>query len=319
MPTPDSVASWLYRLDQNTDDNPLVLSPAHHLTAKGTPYVLGPGFCLAGLTVPVLGAEIPYLRGAGKVEEASRLLEEVRTSSNRDFPDESLPLIELMDYPVDDAAYLIKHAGQSCYASWTRGRTHDRETQKYIANLLEKHHISVLEHVSATFMVWGVSRSLVMEWDRQRHLSWSQLSQRYVDETRLRFVMRPEYQDDLEDRALCESDMDTLWAMYVRWLERGRAKQAALESGGSRKKVNQASRWCLPNSAEVPLYVSGNMSAWRHFLTIRGQVGAEPEIRRLCALLAPALKVLSPAVFQDVVVEDGPDGWPCVALSLGGC
>src|SRR5258705_10534512 len=72
--------------------------------------------------------------------------------------------------------------------------------------LVEVGHASVLEQGVGSFLVPGVSRSFTHELIRHRHFSYSQLSQRYVDESESDFVEPDPIADDPElHAAWCEA------------------------------------------------------------------------------------------------------------------
>ena len=83
------------------------------------------------------------------------------------------------------AEKLAEIAGRVCYMSYGKGRKTNAE---FLAHLVEVGHGSVLEHGVWSFLVTGVSRSFTHELIRHRHFSYSQLSQRYVDESESEFV-----------------------------------------------------------------------------------------------------------------------------------
>ena len=84
------------------------------------------------------------------------------------------------------AEQVVELGGRVCYMSFGKGR---KSNQEYIGNILEAKHGSVIEHAVWTFLIAGVSRSLTHELVRHRAgFSFSQLSQRYVDETTADFV-----------------------------------------------------------------------------------------------------------------------------------
>ena len=89
---------------------------------------------------------------------------------------------------LPSATRLMEMAGKSCYWSFGRGRT----GQEYIDNILEQGHGSVLEHHYYTLGLKGISRSCSHELVRHRHLSYSQLSQRYS--TLVEFVKPPNWE-----------------------------------------------------------------------------------------------------------------------------
>src|SRR5438067_8061942 len=67
-----------------------------------------------------------------------------------------------------------------------------RDTREYLENIKRQGHGSVLEHANYSLLLEGVSRSLTHELIRHRAgFSFSQLSQRFVDESRASFVVPP--------------------------------------------------------------------------------------------------------------------------------
>src|SRR5262249_29853180 len=81
---------------------------------------------------------------------------------------------------------LAEISGRLCYLSYAKPRPGGNKT--YLGHILEVGHGSVLEHAVWNFIFVGVSRSLTHELVRHRHLSYSQLSQRYVDESVAEYV-----------------------------------------------------------------------------------------------------------------------------------
>src|SRR5262249_43654028 len=80
---------------------------------------------------------------------------------------------------------LAESAGRVCYMSYGKGR---KTNQEFLANIIGVGHGSVLEHAVWNFLITGVSRSFTHELIRHRHFSYSQLSQRYVDESESDFI-----------------------------------------------------------------------------------------------------------------------------------
>src|SRR5262245_65475534 len=81
---------------------------------------------------------------------------------------------------------LAEVSGRLCYMSFARPRPGGNKA--YVDHILEVGHGSVIEHAVWNFIFVGVSRSLTHELVRHRHLSYSQLSQRYVDESVAEYV-----------------------------------------------------------------------------------------------------------------------------------
>ena len=76
---------------------------------------------------------------------------------------------------------ITETSGRLCYMSYSRPRPGGNAA--YLHHIKEVGHGSVLEHAVWNFLITGVSRSLTHELVRHRAgMSYSQLSQRFVDE-----------------------------------------------------------------------------------------------------------------------------------------
>lgn len=213
------------------------------------------------------------------------------------------------DYGIDvagvDTDGLAEFAGRLCYQSWSRPNPATATNDGYLAHIIDSQHFSVLEHSSATFYVAGVSRSLSHELVRHRHLSFSQVSQRYVNETMSSFVEPPAISDLISFEAKRYDDetaqeinalTDEIRRVYVDLVARLSAR------GLNRKEARQAARCVLPNATETKLVVTGNMRAWRDVIHKRIQPAADAEIRVLAKALLIQLMDIAPNTFQDMRV-----------------
>lgn len=202
-------------------------------------------------------------------------------------------------YPVD-ADHLSEFAGRACYQSWNRPNPKTASNKSYLSHILEIGHESVLAHASATFYIEGVSRSLTHELVRHRFLAFSQLSQRYVDESNAEGVMPPVVKH-LRDEAMGDETVGDVWQTAFQDAQRAyRFLNAALARlGVPRKQAREAARSVLPNAIETKIVVSGNLRAWRDFLKLRLSSGADAEIRLLAQEILKQLKEIAPNSFQD--------------------
>jgi thymidylate synthase (FAD) len=219
----------------------------------------------------------------------------------------------------NDAQQIAEFAGRLCYLSFGKevrvigghktiqGRT---TNQEYLANLLNVKHGSVLEHIVFTFLFEGISRALTHELVRHRAgFGYSQLSQRYVDESNIGFVLPPEIQEDTPAfdlwKEACENSLDS----YKKLLDQV-AEQVADEPKATlrRKRARQAARAVLPNSAETKIVVTANARAWRHFVELRAAPPADAEIRTLAVAVLRVLQQEAPDIFGDFDIEPMDDG-----------
>lgn len=211
---------------------------------------------------------------------------------------------------------LSEIAGRTCYMSFGKGRKSNKE---YLENILTSKHGSVLEHAVWCLLVTGVSRALTHELVRHRAgFGYSQLSQRYVDESDARYVVPPLFQENPALRAKFEEHIEYLRKAYVELADAAAAnvqqKYPELAPRDRRKWARQAARAILPNACETKIFITGNSRSWRHFLELRGSIHADTEIRLLAVEICKALQRESPNIFQDVELADEPDGMPSVRI-----
>src|SRR5213592_2651673 len=183
--------------------------------------------------------------------------------------------------PGSDGERLAEYAGRLCYMS--QHNPVNRTTAEYLENIKKQGHGSVLEHAVYVLLIEGISRSCSHELVRHRAgFGYSQLSQRYVDESHAAFVMPPAVAGDPALEAEWEREVADAQAAYVRAVEALMQRHAGVEDKVHRRKVaREAARSVLPNATEVKIVVSGNARAWRTMLELRSSEGAELEIRRM--------------------------------------
>jgi thymidylate synthase (FAD) len=204
---------------------------------------------------------------------------------------------------------LAEFSGRACFQAWRKGNPATATNATYLAHILSQGHFSVLEHGSASFYFTGVSRSFTHELIRHRHLSYSQLSQRYVPERNAAMVEPAVIAEDPElhkvfDWAAAHSQL--AYELLVVALERRYADEP--NPTLRRKKARQAARSVLPNATETRIVVTGNYRAWRHFIAMRATEHADVEIRELAVECLRQLQKVAPNVFADFTITTLPDG-----------
>ncbi len=205
------------------------------------------------------------------------------------------------------AEQLCEAAGRLCYMSFGKGR---KSNSEYMANIIESAHGSVLEHAVWNFVIAGVSRSFTHELVRHRAgFGYSQLSQRYVDESAADFVEPGCIADEPALHAIWEESVRRSHEAYCRLVEGLQHKFADEPDATQRRKLaRQAARSVLPNATETRIFVTGNGRAWRHFIEARANEHAEIEIRKVAVGVLRLLQKESPAIFGDYDIVTLPDG-----------
>src|SRR5688572_8786158 len=202
---------------------------------------------------------------------------------------------------------LAEFAGRLCYMSQRNPAR--RSTQDYLENIKRQGHGSVLEHANYSILLEGVSRSLTHELVRHRAgFAYSQLSQRYVDESEAHFVVPPAIIGDDALEQAWRAQIEGAQRSYVALVDQLMERYAWVSDKVHRRKMaREAARGVLPNSTETKIVATGNARAWRTVLELRSSEGAELEIRRFAIALLRLLQGEAPAFFNDFEIYVGAD------------
>ena len=202
---------------------------------------------------------------------------------------------------------LAEFAGRVCYMS--QHNPANRSTAEYLENIKKQGHGSVLEHAVYVLLIEGISRSCSHELVRHRAgFGYSQLSQRYVDESHAAFVMPPAILGDAKLEAEWQAQVADAQAAYVRAVEALMQRYEWVSDKVHRRKMaREAARSVLPNATEVKIVVSGNARAWRTMLELRAGEGAELEIRRMAVACLRILQREAPALYSDFEIYVADD------------
>lgn len=189
----------------------------------------------------------------------------------------------------------IALSAKLCYSKSTiedlRDKISRKDQSEFIEKLMNMGHESVLEHVTFSFGVEGVSRVLLAQLTRHRIASFSVQSQRYVSyENGFGYIL-PDSIAALGEDAVqqYQKQMDTIEGWYVDW-------QKKLGKG---EKSNEDARFVLPNACETRLVVTMNVRELRHFFSLRICNRAQWEIRKMAEEMFRICFETAPALFAD--------------------
>lgn len=214
-----------------------------------------------------------------------------------------------------DGEQLAEFAGRLCYMS--QHNPAHRATREYIENIKKQGHGSVLEHANYSLLLEGVSRSLTHELVRHRAgFAYSQLSQRYVDESHAAFVVPPAIIGDEALEQAWRAQVESAQEAYVSLVAQLMDRYAWVTSKVHRRKMaREAARGVLPNSTETKIVVTGNARSWRTMLELRTSEGAEMEIRRAALAILRRLQAEAPGFFSDFEIYMADDRHEAARLS----
>ncbi|MEK7402242.1 MAG: FAD-dependent thymidylate synthase [Gemmatimonadota bacterium] len=206
-----------------------------------------------------------------------------------------------------DGERLAEFAGRLCYMS--QANPAKRPTREYLDNIKKQGHGSVLEHSNYSLLLEGVSRSLTHELVRHRAgFAYSQLSQRYVDESHAAFVVPPAIIGDDKLESAWKTQVEGAQTTYVALVEQLMERYGWVADRVHRRKMSrEAARAVLPNATETKIVVTGNVRAWRTMLELRSSEGAEMEIRRLAIATLRLMQREASGFFSDFVIYFADD------------
>ena len=169
-------------------------------------------------------------------------------------------------------------AARTCYSP-AGPLSIEEATREKIETLIEKvfrsGHESILEHVSFTFGIEGVSRVLTHQLVRHRIASFSQQSQRYV-KMEEGVVVPPSIKKKREAMELFQKGIDHAWEIYRGLLEMGIKKEDA--------------RFILPNATPSSIVMTMNLRELIHTSGLRLCFRAQWEIRMLFTYIKREVK-----------------------------
>lgn len=207
-----------------------------------------------------------------------------------------------------DPEKIAASAAKLCYSSSDivsimDGLTEEK-TESFIDMLVSVGHESVMEHVSFTFGIEGISRACSHQLVRHRIASYSQKSQRYVNENAFEYITPPSIAENAEASAEFERVMGELNESYAKiadiltekhmqeFISQGMDEKSARTK--ARKLANEDARFILPNACETKIVVTMNVRSLFNFFRHRCCNRAQWEIRtvanemlRLCLETAP--------------------------------
>jgi thymidylate synthase (FAD) len=194
--------------------------------------------------------------------------------------------IELLTH-TPEPELVVAAAARLCYSNSSIGALLEKsrdEREAFLEKITSLGHLSVLEHVSFSFGVEGISRACSHQLVRHRLASYSQQSQRYVSHSKRFSAVTPDSIADSPELAERYQQMlDEIHGFYAEMLESGIPAEDA--------------RFILPNAATTKIVVTMNGRELLHFFSLRCCRRAQWEIQALAKQMLQLVKPLAPILF----------------------
>ncbi|NIQ93968.1 MAG: FAD-dependent thymidylate synthase [Desulfuromonadales bacterium] len=195
-------------------------------------------------------------------------------------------LVQLLTH-TPDPERVVAAAARLCYSASSIDDLMGREKaeqEKLLRKILDLGHFSVLEHVSFTFGVEGISRACSHQLVRHRLASYSQQSQRYVSfDRQFEAVTPPTIAENPDLAAKYEALMEELHQQYCDFLAAGVPAEDA--------------RFILPNAATTKIVISMNARELNHFFRLRCCRRAQWEIQIMAKEMLKHARQAAPLLF----------------------
>lgn len=191
--------------------------------------------------------------------------------------------VELL-FITPDPEKLIELAGRVAYQSFHRIK--EGSEKDFVRMIRKSGHHSVLEHAYATFRISGISRACSHQLVRHRLCSFTQKSQRYVDERSFSYVVPPSIAENPQAKEI-----------FVEFMENARMVYSKLKDLGIK---NEDARFVLPNAAETEIVLTANFRELRHIISLRKNESSQWEIRQVAEKMLEILKKHAPTAFEDL-------------------
>lgn len=182
---------------------------------------------------------------------------------------------------------LVAAAARLCYSNKEISEIMENFTEekidKFINKLMDLGHESPLEHVSFTFGIEGISRACSHQLVRHRIASYSQKSQRYVEEYDFDYVTPPE----IENSTYKAEYEHMMWSIQEFYRD---LKAMGFES--------EDARMVLPNACTTSIIVTMNVRTLLNFFKHRDCNRAQWEIRGVSREMMSICQEIAPRLFR---------------------
>lgn len=180
--------------------------------------------------------------------------------------------------------------GRNCYK--TEHKISKTSHESFVPMLLQRKHLSVLEHISLTVRLI-TDRGMLAEITRHRLASYSVESTRYVKYNDVVFVY-PFYQD-----RLIKENAYSMNSWHKAMCNAEDSYRVMLEEGNP----PEIARSVLPMSLATDIVMTCNLREWLYILNLRQAKGVHPQMRELMGQVYKILNKCLPVIFNEKTVH----------------
>ena len=211
--------------------------------------------------------------------------------------------VKLIEY-TPNPEKIIAAAAKLCYSSIgideIMENVDNESTEKFLNMLMSYGHESPIEHISFTFGVEGVSRSLTHQLVRHRIASYSQQSQRYVKLKQFEYIIPNEIEKDEKAKKIFVLAMEECQKAYNELADilKNKYINEGLNALNAEKKAIEDARYVFPNACETKIILTMNARSLMNFFKHRCCNRAQWEIRGLADEMLRQVREVAPVLFK---------------------
>ena len=199
----------------------------------------------------------------------------------------------------------IERVGRTCYKS--EDKITEFSAEDFVRGLIKRGHEAMIEHGSVTLCFIN-DRGVSHEEVRHRIASYGQESTRYCNYSKEKFDGEVTYIDierGMElDATVSRLHRDVKLAIIREWMQ---ACLDAEEHYMNMLKLGatpQIARSVLNSSTKTEICITMNFREWRHFIRLRNDPTAHPQMREVAQQALDMLYEKYPVFFEEFVKED---------------
>lgn len=199
----------------------------------------------------------------------------------------------------------IERVGRTCYKS--EDKMTEFSAEDFVRRLIQRGHEAMIEHGSVTLRFIN-DRGVSHEEVRHRIASFGQESTRYCNYSKDKFDGEVTYiniERGMElDATVSKLPFEVKLAIIHEWmvacLDAESHYMRMLELGAT----PQIARSVLNNSTKTEICITMNFREWRHFIRLRNDPAAHPQMREVAQQVLDMLYEKYPVFFEEFVKED---------------
>lgn len=207
---------------------------------------------------------------------------------------------------------LIAASAKLCYSDSSCENIMDgldkEKTENFVKMLSDLGHESPIEHISFTFGIEGVSRSLLAQITRHRIASFSVQSQRYVKKDNFIYITPPAISENENINSIYETSISDSFNNYNKiadmlaekyyneFIDSGITEKQAHSK--AEKKAIEDARFVLPNACETKMVMTMNARSLLNFFRLRCCNRAQWEIRAVAIEMLKLCYKIAPSIFS---------------------